>query len=340
MYDHTTQVNLTMFDRYVACIPQYCGFNDVMCQIWRTYEYACSCNRVLVVDTRASCLADDISYYMNYAGSQDNVIMHMSDELIDFFNTQECYPKKFQYQIEQLLQPLIVDSSTNLSSKDDFEPLSPFRKKLEKIWYASIPYRGMNRMRNYLKDYQFYRRSEPLVIHDAFGGGTVSALAIQLFRLNSTIQSNIKQQLTVLGDDYDAIHIRHTDYQTDYEPFLRQLSTQLSGRRVLVCSDNPHVKKRASEILTNSKVQCIPQPFDTPDTGQFGLPVHYQWHLTLQERRQRNIGLLTDLIGLAKSRKLYFTEVRKGDGFGYSGFSRLASELQSRPDILKAWAGI
>ena len=327
--------------RYVACVPsQFSGFNDVMCQIWRAYEYAQSCDRVLLIDTRMSCLADDLTHYMTYVGPAGAVISPISSELIETLNTLKCYPKKFQYRLDQLLQPAVVDLLKVTYRHDQFEQPSHFRNKLKSFWHTSIPYRGVHRIRSYLQHHLICRRAEPLVIHNAFGGGVVSVFTMQLFRLNASVQTSIEQQLALLGNDYDAVHIRHTDYQTDYEPFLQNLKIQLRGRCVLICSDNPQVKIRAREILNNSKVLSIPQSYETIEPVQFGLPIHYQWHLALAERRQRNIGLLTDLIGLAKSKSLYFTNVGKGKKLGYSGFSRLARGLHSRPDILRSWAGI
>ena len=61
-----------------------------------------------------------------------------------------------------------------------------------------------------------------------------------------------------------------TDIRTDYRSFLSKVAPQLTGRRVLVCSDDRAVIRSAEDILAGSQVFTVTE---TEDTG--GQPLHH-----------------------------------------------------------------
>jgi len=169
--------------------------------------------------------------------------------------------------------------------------------------------------------------------------GSEALQTLQLFRLNECIRNQIFERLKELPEDYDAIHIRHTDYRTNYEAFIHSINSQLVGRTVLMCSDNPDVIQFAKENLRLSKVISVTN-FDELSTDPSRLrPAHFQWHLPMHVRRSRNISMLAELVGLSKSARFFYTTVKKDDFGGHSGFSTLAEGLRKNPGILVNWLG-
>ena len=49
--------------RILLYIPYWCGLNDVLVQIWKSYKYGIATNRHLPIDTRASGFWDDFDNY-------------------------------------------------------------------------------------------------------------------------------------------------------------------------------------------------------------------------------------------------------------------------------------
>jgi len=362
--------------RFLLCMPRGCGFNDTMCQIWQSFQYALRTERELLIDTRFCGLADHLSYYVEPVTSTPNVPAQIDVSDVDWkaLNQLTCYPPVFRGSLDLIGHRFITRSSANPAQFDPrfvsriarmlnyLHRPSPELSPIRKWRYLWLRFRLIKRSPNL---HCIDDRQESVVIHHRFGGGLDSLKALSLFRLNPSIREAVVQPLHQLGQDYDAVHFRHTDYKTDYESLIKSLQHKLVGRKVLVCSDNPRVIEYAKACLTESAVVCV-VPLDalSPDIDTFR-PAHYQWHLPLSERRRRNIAMLTDLIGMARAKNLYFGEVtstsvmptsmvrllghlffpskiprnKTSTYVGTSGFAALADELRKQPDVLDRFVG-
>ncbi|MDR1911168.1 MAG: hypothetical protein LBQ52_02320, partial [Helicobacteraceae bacterium] len=78
-------------------------------------------------------------------------------------------------------------------------------------------------------------RKETVLIHEQCGGGSASIFAFSFLDLASSVKDHIRPIVERLGE-YDAIHIRHSDYKTDYKTFLAQIPND--DRKIALCTDS------------------------------------------------------------------------------------------------------
>jgi hypothetical protein len=175
-------------------------------------------------------------------------------------------------------------------------------------------------------------RTEDLVVLHSSGGGPHGAEALKLFTVTVDVKRAIESSRVLLGDDYDAMHIRHTDLRTNYKQLLRLASTLLAGRKVLICSDDPAVVAEARAALRESNVITLLSPIDT---GGIGL---HKWgaNVSPPQRQMINTAMLVDLMALAGSSRLLVAPTHDG---GTSGFSLLATVLHRNPSLVASLLG-
>ena len=339
-------------DRHVIYFGRYCGFNDVLCQIWVSYKYAQALKRTLWIDTHCAGLADDLAYYMHpHDGAWENpskVRFGITSEDYKKLNRLSCYPNILSGRLDQLGH-YFMSSPVAAGFTED---MNLFLRILNRFKYCFSPsidlpifsFYSFMRLNANLRVHPVdfigkHLKKEAVVLYTPPISGSESLQTLKLLRLNEYIRKQIFERLKDLPDDYDAIHIRHTDYRTNYEAFIQSISNELIGRTVLVCSDNADVIQFAKKNLMCSKVVSVTS-FDELSTDPCSLrPAHYQWHLPLDIRRNRNISMLAELVGLSKSGHFFYTTVKKDSFEGYSGFSKLAEGLRKNQDILMNWLG-
>lgn len=170
---------------------------------------------------------------------------------------------------------------------------------------------------------------ETLIVHEEAGGGTRGFGFLRHVALAPALADAIARRLIPLGQDYDSIHVRHTDLSTDYVALFENCRRLFAGRRVLVCSDSAEVKAHAGKVFDGGSVLSAA---DIPDTS--GLPLH-QTEWTNPEKT--TVDLLCDLFAIARGRTFVFTAVKSRDGRrpGFSGFSVLADMLRQQPAVAR-----
>lgn len=333
--------------RILLCIPYWCGLNDVLVQIWKSYKYAIDANRQLLIDTRVSGFWDDFdNYFVPTDATQTGPIRiagRVSDHEIKQLNQRSTYPAARQGQIEFCHREIQLRcAGDHLPSRR--QRAVAFVTNLFQIPPAQEFTNTFNRRIHFIADFALKRlrpidygctqpRDEEVVIHHRSGGGQESFYALRLLTFTEPVRSAIRQALSKCGDDYDAIHIRNTDIRTDYRTFLSQAAPRLSGRRVLVCSDDLAVIRAAKEVLGTSQVFTVTT---TEDTG--GQPLHKLGvSRDAEERRRLNINMLVDLICLASSQALLITASQPQ--CCNSGFSGLAKLLHEHPSLINQLVG-
>lgn len=333
--------------RILLCIPYWCGLNDVLVQIWKSYKYAIATNRHLLIDTRVSGFWDDFdNYFVPTNATQAGpipIVGRVSDHVIKRLNQLSTYPAARQGQIEfcyrqielrcagdhlpNRLQRAAAFAANLFTLPPSQEFTDTFIRRIQFIADVALQRLGS------LDDGCTLPRDEEVVIHYRSGGGQESFYALNLLTLTEPVRSAVHQALSKCGNDYDAIHIRNTDIRTDYRTFLSQAARRLSGRRVLVCSDDLAVIRAANEILDASQVFTVTT---TEDTG--GQPLH---NLGVsrndKDRRRLNTNMLVDLLCLASSRELLITASQPQ--CCNSGFSGLAKLLHDHPNLINQLVG-
>lgn len=168
---------------------------------------------------------------------------------------------------------------------------------------------------DFSKDYD-----DQVLVYEESGVGDKSILMFEKLMLKDNLKTHIRTIIDSLGE-YDAIHVRNSDYKTDYKEFFTQISDKLN-KKIVLCTDSYKCQIYAKE-LWEDRLQIVT---NIPDTK--GKPLHVNKKL---DRFQTNIDTLTDLFILACSKNLYFTTMKKG---WISGFGNLAKNLHERQDLI------
>ncbi|MFA5957248.1 MAG: hypothetical protein WC811_11810 [Hyphomicrobium sp.] len=163
-----------------------------------------------------------------------------------------------------------------------------------------------------LPDFDFSKNyQEDVLAYEQWGGGSLSFGLMDKLRLSPKIRPMVLDRVRQFDGKYYAVHVRNTDLKTNYKDFFSKIVPEVSGKRLLVCSDDAAVIEyarnffRSSEILTSSEI---------PDLG--GKPLHIYG-----DRKKSNIDTIVDLIALGKSQKLFFANVTEGRASGFSGLA-------------------
>ena len=322
-----------------------------MCQIHEAHAFALKTNRTLILDTRLSGLADALSHYLILQNNTCQIELELSPENLKKINNLSCYPPKIAGKVEWIFHRFwAIDSKKgrNWPALGAIKPLWHLLTYLVYRFKSSPPLSRISFLLYFIKLkgaslaidlHSLVENKSEVIIHHMSGGGEGSLEAIKLFKLTHDIRHIIQDKIKTLGPNYVAIHIRHTDYRTNYRGYLPTLKSELKGERVLICSDNYEVINYTKELFDESIVLHFiknQQPKKTPSNH---LPLHFQWDLSSEEIYCNNVAMLTDLIALAKAKKLYTTRLTENGLHlvSLSGFSALAANLNAHPDILQNW---
>lgn len=231
--------------RILLCRPEG-GLNDMLCQIQKCYKYAKRWKRVLIIDT-------------NYAGANS-----FKDKFSKYFHTNDSdvYLDADKFETLELMQvhPSFLQGRVNTyraewsTGDDDF--IDTQSKKPLKLSFKSD-------------------HPEQLLVHHGAGGGEKSVRAFSWLKLNTNLLDEITWRIKRIGEMYTGIHIRHTDYKTDYQNRVLTLAKTITGP-VYIASDNRDVINFCSNVFGKqstfnfSKLPTTPGKIihiDTPDEG-------------------------------------------------------------------------
>jgi hypothetical protein len=282
-------------ESFVLCRPRG-GLNDTFCQIEKCWEYAETFGRTLIIDTRRSGLFGE---FADFFSPVDALIKVESDttRVDPTINARDCYPPRMS---GPRINGMLDDHDTAYSNA--------YRNHVDRVSGALLTF-------DFDRDYR-----ESVLIHEQCGGGDLSFLLLDRITFSETIRSIVLERIACLDRDYVAIHVRNTDYQTNYESLFNTIYPEVVGKAVLICSDDADVIVKAKSFFKASTVFSISE---IPHTNQ--RPLHGEWTMkSNQERKSAAIASIVDLCALGLSSKLYFTNVTAGHP---SGFSRLARHL-------------
>ncbi len=327
----------TMEEKYILCIPRGCGFNDVLCQIQEAYKFSQKSNRILLIDTRLSGLADSFSNYFELRFPNNRIKLDLSNEDLNYLGQLSCFPNEFEGKIDWIYHRFAAIESKKMYTWRHFNSIFTLFKLLKYVALNRISLK-FSFIINYLqirkKSFQIQfedliNHPAQLIVHHMSGGGEQSIETLGLLSLKRDLRNAINRKINYLGNNYDSIHIRNTDYQTDYRTFLKRLKPKILNRRVLICTDNSDAMQDAKEILTQSEITYIEKYLSNKT------PIHFQWRLTDETIQLNNINMLADLIGMAKSKNLFYSNLIENPHHArFSGFSTLAKNLKSRPELV------
>jgi hypothetical protein len=272
--------------KMLLCRP-FGGLNDILCQIAKCLKYALEYDRELYVDCSHSGFLDS---FANYFIAPEGVYFKDIDFLTPPF---DVYPHCLVNDIRgftvqrDLATKKAVHIPTNTVLSFDFD-----------------------------KSY-----AEQILVHAQAGGGDSSINVLEKFVLKENVRLHISKIIENLGE-YDAIHVRHSDYKTDYQKFFADINGKL-GSKIVLCTDSYQCQVYAKS-LWGGRLHIVT---NIPDTK--GIRLHGNRNL---DRFQTNIDTLTDLFILACGKNLYTTNINRGF---VSGFGILANALHRRKDLIE-----
>jgi glycosyltransferase involved in cell wall biosynthesis len=296
----TPLVQPCVIEKFLLCRPRG-GLNDTLCQIELCWRYAEKFGRTLIIDTFNSGLLAEFSEFFSPRNSLTKVYFSLSEKQLCFLDTLTCFPHFAQGKIKTYFSVYSID----------------LRNHIDKETSEMLTF-------NFDKNYD-----ELVLIHEQCGGGNLSFDLLNRITISENIRPIVLNRIQHLGHDYLAIHVRNTDYQTQYKDLFRDVYPSVKNKSLLICSDDAEVISHAKNFFTLSNVLTSSQP---PQTGN--KPLHLSTtHSDDEQRKKATINSIIDLIALGRSTELYFANVTAGYS---SGFSRLAMYLCQNKNIIDA----
>jgi hypothetical protein len=173
--------------------------------------------------------------------------------------------------------------------------------------------------------------SESILLHHQLGGWHESYMMFLRLGLNDETQALLQQRLKMIGRHYVGLHIRDTDYQTNYWPVVLALKKKAPAK-LFLATDSRVALDLVQAELTQTKIYSFAR-----DLSVDGHPIHLASPSNLDPYR-RNQDAIIDLLMLALAQHLVLIPLAGRQGRSdfpqYSGYSLLAKNLHQRRIIL------
>ena len=289
-------------NRSLFCRPRG-GITDTLAQIAKCYHYAARYHRTLIIDTTYSGLQDDFGTYLELS--------------------QTAGALKAVTVIDHALMRRVGRLSLAPSCLTR-TPLARYAERKGYRWARWLPswaseqrterlsYKTRWRDDGYFEKWSFKKLTfdfnqdhpEQLLLHHQ--GGTLTdppqmvALLTQL-SFTPAVQAELVARISPLvKEPYHALHIRHTDYRSDFIPLCKEIATLRPVRRILLCTDSSDAFDQAAALLQPHTVLST-QSARSLD----GTPIHsHQRALSGQQRYHANLDAFTDLIAISLAQEI------------------------------------
>jgi hypothetical protein len=199
--------------QYLICFTMD-GFNDMLSEIDRCYNYCLKYNRTLVIDSSRNWFKEDIRDYINF--NSPIIYKGSNDELYDVLNEGTVYPEFIKGAIKTFMAKkgayykyysdgLLIDS--DLDSDCD---------AITKIYVHS-------------------------------GRSPHNILSICSF--TPRVLNVFRERYNRLPKDYISIHIRNTDLRSNVNKFIETYRSELEGKPIFLATDNAETILKFKEIF-------------------------------------------------------------------------------------------
>lgn len=296
-----------MNNKSVICIP-HGGLNDSLCQIEKCRAYCEKFNRILYIDTTKSGLMLEFKRFFKFKSNLNFNFSEMPS--INVLNELSAFPAELSGRIDGIKSYYSLE--LGLMCQHESQIILSF---------------------DFQKDY-----SEEILIHEQCGGGTGAHKLINYLMFSDEVNSFVSNNISNLPTIYDAIHIRNSDYKTDYVGYFNLIQNNLENENLLICSDDDKVVEYAQSFFKDHNVLNFGGL-----VGNGYLPPHLHENYDSDSRMfEATARSLADLIALASCKNLYFTSVIN-DNRVYnitSGFSLLAKYIHSNKLLISSLLGV
>jgi hypothetical protein len=178
---------------------------------------------------------------------------------------------------------------------------------------------------------------EQLLVNEQCQSGHLAKHLLSRLVLSLRARSEVSASLSRLPQPYVGVHVRNTDYRTDYVALFESIYDQVAGKNVLVCSDDAGAISHARSFFRDSVVITA-----TAIPNAAGKPLHRRsTYASHDERVRATITALTDLLALGCAEELYYAKsVSGGDqGPARSNFSLLANHICRNKHLIESLLG-
>ncbi len=252
----------------------------MMCQLEIVWRYCRKFNRTMVIDTRGSGMLDDLLGYYQIKPCRDVRMMGVSDTGWDI----RC------------------ENNEILGRSGDGAPL------FERQWFQP---HGFDLTQDH---------PDQVLVHPKHGGGDLGIFFMQRLIPREFVKAHLRAAIAPLGGDYLGVHIRNTDYSTDYVSAFAAMAHKIPGRTVVVCSDD----SRAIAYFQDTYGHQCTMRTTSDMSNTHGKPLHYD---TSRIARHSNLAMLTDLYALAMGGRMCMVDTANTKR---SGFAVLAAHVLRR----------
>jgi hypothetical protein len=293
-----------MTPRLLLCRPQG-GLNDMLCQIAAACEYGERYGRAVIIDANhatTDCFRDDLSHYF-----------------------------------ESLRPDLSLDTGaapTDLAGLDVVPHCLIGRIHAYDARYQSGLWKWVEATTGEPITFDFDRDyDEAVLVHQSDGGGEGSIGALARMRLQPHMLRELERRLGLIGQPFLGVHVRNSDYRTNYQAAAQTPAFLDSSRPVFVATDDRKVIDHFIQVLGRERVFSFAAlPIGAP------VPIH-RWPGELGRRRLNEDAIL-DLVMLALASQFYMFGLEPNfQQTKFSGYSLLAANLRRRPEVLSSLIG-
>ena len=185
---------------------------------------------------------------------------------------------------------------------------------------------GKNHLSKALGQLKLLRRER--TVHLWGGVGVVKAVEVfSYLPVHDSIVRDFRRSLDRLGDEFAAVHIRNTDYRTDYKSVLEKVARLEPHRSIFLATDSPIVRDWARSRFGSRLIGLERAGFMDES------PLHKVRTVGSKiDSEQLAREAFLDLLILGSAVRLYIAPTLgliNGTRFKYSGFSLLAADLHA-----------
>ncbi|MBC7605180.1 MAG: hypothetical protein H7255_21285 [Ramlibacter sp.] len=300
-------------ERTVLCRPQG-GLNDMLSRIEVCCRYAEVSMRRVVVDTNYAGTQSFHDDLRNYFDSRQSRLLLGLDETSETLDSISVAPSFLQGRV-----------SSYVAQRREPKAHGEQRPPDEMGWCDTITGKSIKFDLNKLHE-------EQLLVHHADGRNELALFALMRMVVKREVSDELKRRLMAIGAGYHAIHVRHTDYRSNYRPLIEAMR-QSPPHKLFVATDNVQVLEEFRAALGAKRVfsfSALP--------ASAGEPLHRNPPAS-SDQFARNRDAIVDLLMLGLARQLTLVKLEEGSRYEYSGYSELARRLWSTKIVLKHLIG-
>jgi hypothetical protein len=277
--------------------------NDVFSQIEKCCRYADLVGRTVIVDTAYPGIDFGMDFSQLFYSRQKNLLLSMNlmdvnlDELTVFPGVIKKQLNTYQAEHYHQVAPYYVESQSKETLTFDFQ--------------------------------QTY--SEAVLLNHQLGGWSESHMMFLRLGVNSETRALLAKRLKLIGGDYVGLHVRDTDYQTNYKHTIAALKQQAPAK-LFLATDSRAVLDFVQGELSQTKIYSFARYLSVD-----GRALHLASTSDV-DPYLRNQDAIIDLLMLALARHLVLIPLAGRQGRThfpqYSGYSQLAKRLHQTRIVL------